>query len=115
MRFNNIAELINESIENIKKLIDIDAVMGKPIEDGETTIIPVSKMTVGFVSGGANKFTEKENGDEFPIGASGGGINVMPIGFLVIRKDGTNFIKTQGDNVDKWLDIVQSSIKSIMK
>lgn len=115
MSLYNIGDLINQSIENIKKMIDIDTVMGTPIITDDTTVIPVSKMTIGVVAGGANKMDRTKDAQEFPIGASGGGVNVVPMGFLVIKDGETNFIKTQGDSTDKWLDIVQSSLRSITK
>ncbi|MDE6657760.1 MAG: sporulation protein YtfJ [Oscillospiraceae bacterium] len=81
-----INEFIDVSMEKIRSLIDSDTMMGSPIlcEDG-TTVIPISKISVGFGYGGSDLPTRTNK--EYFGGGAGGGISVKPIGFLVI-KDG---------------------------
>ena len=78
--------LMDSSLQNLRSLVDADTVIGEAITtpDG-TVIIPVSKVSFGFASGGSDLPTTKR-GDLFGGGA-GGGVSVQPLAFLVI-KDG---------------------------
>lgn len=83
----NLEILVKSAIEKIKEMVDVDTVVGKPIVTGNgTTIIPVSKVSVGFGSGGSDLPT-KQAKDLFGGGA-GGGVNIQPIAFIVIMPDG---------------------------
>ncbi len=82
----HISGLTDNSMKNLKTLVDADSVIGNPITtpDG-TMIIPVSKVNFGFASGGSD-LAAKSPKDVFG-GGSGGGVTIQPICFLVI-KDG---------------------------
>lgn len=88
--------LIDASMQNLKALVNTDTVIGEAITtpDG-TMIIPVSKVTFGFTSGGTDLPTSKQP-DLFGGGA-GGGVTVQPLGFLVI-KDGHVQLLQMNDN-----------------
>ena len=75
------------ALEKMRDLVDSNTVIGSPIytQDG-TTILPISKVSFGFVSGGTD-FASKTQKDLFGGAASAGG-SVTPVGFLVI-KDGS--------------------------
>ena len=79
-----ISELMDSSLQNLRTLVDADTVVGEAITtpDG-TVIIPVSKVSFGFASGGSDIPTIKQAG-QFGGGA-GGGVSVQPIAFLVIK------------------------------
>ena len=83
-----VSELLGISMEKVKEMADINAIIGDPIklEDG-TTIIPISKVTYGFASGGSD-LPSKYDKDLFGGGA-GAGVSIKPEGFLVIAPDGT--------------------------
>lgn len=80
-------EILGISIEKIKEMADVNAIIGEPIRlpDG-TTIIPVSKVSYGFASGGSD-LPSKYDKDLFGGGA-GAGVSIKPEGFLVISPDG---------------------------
>ena len=84
--------LMDTSMRKIKEMIDVNSIIGDPITtpDG-TVIIPVSKVTYGFASGGSDLPTKKENRDCFG-GGSGAGVTIQPLGFLTITKGTTKFI-----------------------
>nr|WP_316613545.1 GerW family sporulation protein [uncultured Ruminococcus sp.] len=84
--------LMDTSMRKIKEMIDVNSIIGDPITtpDG-TVIIPVSKVTYGFASGGSDLPTKKENRDCFG-GGSGAGVTIQPLGFLSISKGVTKFI-----------------------
>ena len=75
------------TIQKIRELVDVNSVIGEPIStpDG-VTIIPVSKVSIGFGGGGSDFANTKDAKEPFG-GGYGGGVKVTPICFLVI-KDG---------------------------
>ena len=79
-----ISELMDSSLQNLRTLVDADTVVGEAITtpDG-TVIIPVSKVSFGFASGGSDIPTIKQAG-QFGGGA-GGGVSGAPVPFLVIK------------------------------
>ena len=81
--------MLDATIQKIREMIDVNSVIGEPITtpDG-VTVIPVSKVSVGF-GGGGSDFASKDQNKENPFGGGvGGGVKVTPICFLVI-KDGS--------------------------
>ncbi len=85
---NSVNELLGISMEKVKEMADVNSVIGNPIklEDG-TTVIPISKVSYGFASGGSD-IPSKYDKDMFGGGA-GAGVSINPEGFLVIAPDGT--------------------------
>lgn len=116
---NDLNTMLGDIMSKLKTMVDSDTVIGKPIPAGDCSVLPVSKLSFGFATGGTEKKTEekKEGGASLPdsIGLIGGGMTVTPLGFLVVGNCDIYYIKTQGDNVNKWLDIVQSTIRNIKK
>ncbi len=83
--------ILQTTIEKVRDLVDVSTIIGEPINlpDG-MTIIPVSKVTYGFASGGSD-FPSKNNVELFG-GAGGAGVTINPVAFLVV-KDGEVSIK----------------------
>ena len=80
--------MLENTIAKIREMVDVNSVIGEPITtpDG-VTIIPVSKVSVGF-GGGGSDFSNKNPNAELPFGGGvGGGVKVSPVCFLVV-KDG---------------------------
>ena len=76
--------ILTSTIDKIRDLVDTSTIIGEPIYAvGGTTIIPVSKVTYGFASGGAD-FPSKSNKDLFG-GGGGAGVTITPIAFLVVN------------------------------
>lgn len=75
--------LMGATVEKIREMADANTIIGTPISiDANTTIIPVSKVTMGFASGGSDvgaKATKEMFG-----GGSGAGVSITPIAFLVV-------------------------------
>lgn len=83
----NLEILVKTAIEKIREMVDTETIIGKPITTSNgTTIIPVSKVSVGFGSGGSDLPT-KQAKDLFGGGA-GGGVSIQPIAFITIMPDG---------------------------
>ncbi len=84
MNEHPIKDLMGITLEKLKEMVDVDTIIGKPISlpDG-ITIIPVSKLSLGFASGGSDLPTTKEK--ELFGGGSGGGVSVQPVAFITIN------------------------------
>jgi sporulation protein YtfJ len=106
----SINDLIGISMEKVKEMADVNAIIGDPIKlDDGTTIIPISKVTYGFASGGSD-IPSKYDKDLFGGGA-GAGISVKPEGFLVISPDG----EAKMIDMDTKTDPITSAINSVPK
>jgi len=82
-----IQDILNDSMQHLRELVGAETIIGKEIKtENGTTIIPVSKVSFGFASGGSDMPTSKPK-DLFG-GGSGGGVTISPIAFLVISPDG---------------------------
>lgn len=86
------AGILESTIEKVKDLVNVSTIIGDPIKvDNGVTIIPVSKVTYGFASGGSD-FPSKSNQDIFG-GGGGAGVTITPVAFLVIDAYGNVDIK----------------------
>ena len=87
---NSLPNMLDNTIAKIREMVDVNSVIGTPITtpDG-VTIIPVSKVSVGFGGGGSDFVSKNVNHHENPFGGgAGGGVKVTPICFLIV-KDGS--------------------------
>ena len=85
----NLPNMLQDTISKIREMVDVNNVIGEPIVVGDVTIIPVSKVSVGFGGGGSDYVSRNANKQENPFGGgAGGGVKVTPIAFLII-KDGS--------------------------
>lgn len=75
--------MMGTTIEKIRNMVDSNTVIGDPIKvDGSTTIIPVSRVTFGFASGGSD--VGANAGKEMFGGGAGAGVSIHPVAFLVV-------------------------------
>ncbi len=85
---SSIKDLISNSLDQIRSIIDADTVVGRQIVTPTgTTIIPISKVSMGFASGGLDLPVDKTANKNFG-GGGGTGVTVSPIGFLIVYGDG---------------------------
>lgn len=86
----NLPNMLESTISKMREMVDVNSVIGEPITTADgLTIIPVSKVSMGFTGGGSDYVSKHPNKHENPFGGGiGGGMIVTPIAFLVI-KDGS--------------------------
>jgi sporulation protein YtfJ len=110
-----INSLMDTTMKKIKELVDVNTIVGDPITtpDG-TTIIPISKVTYGFASGGSDLPTKKENRECFG-GGSGAGVTIQPIGFLSICKGNVKMIPIEkfDSPVDRLVGMIPEAFDKI--
>ena len=115
-----IGDLMTTTMQKLREIADVNTIVGKPIVAGEITIIPISKLTVGFASGGSD-FTSKnqkpEDDNSFG-GGSGAGMNLSPVAFLIVKGDsvrlmpvapppGTAVDRVVPDEIDKVTGFIE--------
>ncbi len=106
--------LMDVTLEKIKSMVDSNTIIGNPINmaDG-TLILPISKVTFGFASGGSD-FPSKTQKDLFG-GGSGAGVSVTPVAFLVVREGNVRMIQLAdtSNNVDRAISMVPDMVDKI--
>lgn len=106
-----IENLMTSTMENLNSMVDVNTVIGNPIETKDGTIIPISTVSFGFASGGsefgtATVVSEKEH--RYPFGGgSGAGATVKPVAFLVVKENSIRLLPVDADNTyDRIVDAV---------
>ncbi|AKL85778.1 GerW family sporulation protein [Bacillus atrophaeus] len=120
--------LMKTAMENLKEMIDVNTIIGDPVEtpDG-SVILTVSKVGFGFAAGGSefgSKPTEKKSEDnerkeqKLPFGGgSGGGVSITPIAFLIVGTTGVRMLHLDENThlIDKLLDSAPQTIERIQQ
>ena len=117
--------LMTTAMNSIKDMVDVNTIIGEPIETSNNiVIIPISKVSFGFVAGGSEfkgetideyKKVEKEEQIQYKLpfgGGSGAGVTINPIAFIVIQPNGVKLMPVNhSSTVDKLLDYVPELIE----
>ncbi|MCK8825726.1 GerW family sporulation protein [Fuchsiella alkaliacetigena] len=99
--------LMDTAMENIKEMVDVNTIVGDPVEtiDG-SVIIPISKVSFGFAAGGGEynehhqQETSPENKNDKPFGGgSGGGVMLQPVAFLVVGQEKVKLLPVDNNAV----------------
>lgn len=96
-----IEKLMKSTLENIKEMIDVNTIVGDAVETNNGTyIIPISKVSFGFISGGSDCPKSNSNSEgNYPFGGgSGAGITIKPIAFLIATNETVKLIPVEGNN-----------------
>ncbi|MBE5809407.1 MAG: sporulation protein YtfJ [Clostridiales bacterium] len=119
-----IGELMQTAMTSIKDMVDVNTVVGDPVEaHGGATIIPISKVSFGYVTAGGDlTTTEKAKHPVEPVdfpfaGGSGAGVSVQPVGFLVVQDGSVRMLpatcSTVADRVVELIPTVMEDVKNI--
>ena len=108
-------DLLTQTVSSLRSMVDSDTVIGRTLTcpDNATWVVPVSRVTVGLVTGSGDYAQGKK---EAPYSAGGGGAggSVFPIGFLVLKENGVQFVAVDKEEPQsKWLALVNSAIEVI--
>ena len=114
MNENKVNKLLGVSMDKIKEMVDVNTVIGDPINtpDG-TTIIPVSRISYGFGAGGSD-LPSKTQRDLFG-GGSGAGVNVTPIAFLVVSGGKVDMLQlvAKPDTSDRLVNMIPDVVDKL--
>ena len=110
-----INNLMSTVMENIKGMIDVNTIIGDPVETSNgTMIIPISKVGFGFAAGGSDIPSGSAGTQPFG-GGSGAGVSISPVGFLVVTKDQIKMVPVSSGStpIDKLVDYIPTAIEKV--
>ena len=120
-----IEKILNMSMNSIKDMVDVNTIVGDAIQaSNNTVIIPISKVSFGFASGGSefkgetiDEYNKKDKDEQIQYrlpfgGGAGAGISINPIAFLVVQPDVVKLLPVDHSNpIDKILDYMPDLIE----
>ena len=110
--------MLENTIAKIKEMIDVNSVIGNPITtpDG-VTIIPISRISIGFGGGGSDFVSKNVNKQENPFGGGvGAGIKVTPVAFLIIKEGNVRMLPVAAPantTVDRLVEMVPDTLDKV--
>jgi len=117
MEKHPIQGLMETSMQSIREMVDVNTVLGDAIvaEDG-STVVPVSKVSFGFVAGGG-EYGGKAPQEGYPFaGGAGAGVSLQPVGFLVCGDDHVRMLPAQTTtSLDRVIDMLPGFFEEVKK
>lgn len=120
--------LMTTAMENIKDMIEVNTIIGDPVESPDgSIIIPVSKLGFGFAAGGSEFQPSKSSGgqsqsddseSELPFGGgSGGGVSITPVAFLIVSGQGIKMVHLDENThiFEKMIDFAPQVVEKIQQ
>ena len=119
----NLPNMLEQTLTKIKEMISVNDVVGDPIVTADgVTIIPISKVSVGFGGGGSDFVSKNPNKQDNPFGGGvGGGVHVTPLAFIVIKGDSVRMLpvaapaNTTADRVVEMVPDVLDKISAFVE
>ncbi|MBQ2952115.1 MAG: GerW family sporulation protein [Clostridia bacterium] len=116
-----IGELMQTAMASIKDMVDVNTVIGKPVQAGaDTTVIPISRVSFGYVTAGGDLASQERGAfpspaADFPFaGGSGAGVSVQPVGFLVVSGDSVRMLPaTCHSVVDRMVEMIPTVMEDV--
>ena len=110
-----LSEMMTETMKKIREMVDVNSVIGTPITAGDVTVIPVTRVSVGYGGGGTDYATKNypANRDNAFGGGAGAGVNVTPIAFLIVRGESVRLLpvaEPATSSVDRLIEMIPDLI-----
>ena len=119
--------LMLTAMDSIKDMVDVNTIIGEPIQaSNNTVIIPISKVSFGFAAGGSefkgetiDEYNKKDRDEQIQYrlpfgGGAGAGVSINPTAFLVVQSNVVKLLPVNHDNtIDKLLDYVPDLIEKV--
>ena len=114
----NLPNMLDNAIAKIRELVDVNSVIGDPIVTADgVTIIPVSKVSVGFGGGGSDFVSKNANNAKDPFGGGvGAGVRVTPIAFLIVKDGNVRMLPVAtpaNTTADRLVEMVPDTLDKI--
>ncbi|MEE0790412.1 MAG: GerW family sporulation protein [Clostridia bacterium] len=127
MNEHPIEGLMTSAMDSIRNMIDVNTIIGEPIETiNNVIIIPVSKVGFGFAAGGSefkgeaiNEYNKKEKEEQIQYklpfgGGSGAGVSINPVAFIVIQENNVRLLPIEHcSSIDRLLDYIPDFMDKI--
>ena len=113
MKETPVNKIMENTLEKMRQMVDVSTIIGEPIKTGDTTLIPVSKVSYGFTSGGTD-LPSKQNNELFG-GGGGGGITISPVAFIVIQGEKVRMMQINNytSSADRAIDMIPELVDQI--
>jgi sporulation protein YtfJ len=114
-----IGDLMETTMQKIREMVDVNTIVGSPIVTADgITLIPVSKVSFGFASGGSDFQTKHQQPSQNNAfgGGSGAGVNIVPVAFLVVKGGNIkllNIAPPASTTVDRIIELVPEVIDKV--
>ena len=113
-----INDLMSTTMQKIREMVDANTIIGEPIQAEGVTLIPVSKLSFGFASGGSDFATknQKQDADNAFGGGGGAGVNIVPVAFLIVKGDTVKLLPVAppaGNTVDRVVEMVPELVDKV--
>lgn len=105
-------------MDSLKELTDVNIIVGDKIVYNNISVVPISKVKCGFVSGGIDQLKKQGYSDISPFGGGAGGtLNITPVAFLAFVNDDVKVLHLDDNShiLEKIIDFVPTTIKEVMK
>lgn len=114
----NLPNMLDSTIAKIREMVDVNSVVGEPITTADgVTIIPISKVSVGFGGGGSDFVSKNVNHQENPFGGGiGAGVKVTPVAFLIIKDGNVRMLPVAAPantTADRLVEMVPDTLDKI--
>lgn len=117
-----IENIMGTTMENLKEMIDVSTVVGTPVSAGENvTVIPVSRVSFGFVAGGGEYNCKPAplplDASQEPLpfaGGTGSGVTVSPVAFLMVSGDQVRLLPAVNSTpIDRLVEMIPQIVKDV--
>ncbi len=113
----NLSNMLENTIQKIREMVDSNSVVGEPITAGDVTIIPISKISIGLGGGGSDFVSKNMNRQENPFGGGvGAGVKVTPVAFLVVKEGNVRMLPVAAPastTADRLVEMVPDTLDKI--
>ncbi|MCI9111222.1 MAG: sporulation protein YtfJ [Eubacterium sp.] len=115
MKETPVNKIMENTLEKMREMVDVSTIIGEPMVTGDTTLIPVSKVSYGFTSGGTD-LPSKQNAELFG-GGGGGGITISPVAFIVIQNDKVRMMQIDNytSSADRAIAMIPELVDQVSK
>ena len=121
MQQHPIDTMMHTTMEQIRSMVDVNTVVGTPVMGTQdTTIIPISKVSFGFIAGGGEYRAEESKSrmpapENFPFaGGTGAGVSVQPVGFLVVGNGTVKVLPAQSGNaLERMVELLPQIVEEL--
>ena len=112
-----LGDIMSVTMEKLRNMVDVNTIVGTPIstQDG-ITLIPISKVSFGFASGGSDFSGKKQEAPVMFGGGSGAGVSIVPIAFLVVSEGNVKLLPmatAPNTTFDRLVEMVPDVIDKI--
>ena len=115
MEKHPIESIMTGTLENLRDMIDVNTIIGEPIVTADgSTVIPVSRVSFGFVAGGGEVGAKPADAQTPFAGGTGAGVTVSPLGFLVTNQEQVRLLPAQCyQPIDRIIELIPQALAEV--